>query len=116
MVVTNYRYKGMTLPKSIENKILDFVESGTNTSTFLNACLANDLTAAYINANDWECELIPVITMYLYHKVSPTICLGSWGAIKRWHGMEAYENWKGKSVAFITQEKRDGIRSKLVDR
>ena len=90
MVVTNYRFKGQTLPKSKEEEILRYVNDGIPTGGFMAACLANDLTGAFGRADIWSTELMPVIVAFIYNKI-PSYCHGSWEVVENWKGVEEYE-------------------------
>ena len=90
MVTTNYRYKGQTLPKTIQKNLDDYMFDGANPGSFLARCLSNDLMRAVEAANNWERELIPVIAAYIYQKL-PAYCLGNWNTVVAWKGVDAYE-------------------------
>ena len=93
MVVTNYRYKGQTLPKCKQKSIDDYIQKGTDPGHFLSACLANNLIGAYNYADDWGRELIPVIAAYIHNRV-PMVCIGSKDAVDNWKdigGMDGME-------------------------
>jgi hypothetical protein len=97
MVETNYRWKGMTLPKAKQNSIDDYVMNGTSPGHFLEACLANDLRGAYYHADSWSFELIPVIVAYIYNRV-PMVCCGDKETVKNWKGMESFKDERQQRI------------------
>lgn len=87
MVMTNYRYKGQTLPKSIQKELDDHATGYTDAGLFLRACLANDMKAAVECGTYWQLELIPVITAYIHlSNHMPSGSYGDWNAIQNWSG------------------------------
>lgn len=90
MVETNYRFKGMTLPKCKQRSIQRYIDDGVDPGHFLSSCLANDLQKAFGNADNWSLELIPVIVAYIYNRV-PMTCVGSWDTVHNWKGYNNME-------------------------
>ena len=83
MVITNYRYKGQTLPKKMRDKLLAYEEDGTNPGLFLYNCLCNDLIGAVNEGNLWEREVMPAVASYIYHRM-PKRIVGSREVVSNW--------------------------------
>ena len=94
-VVMSYRFRGATLPESLQESLNAYADTGRPTGGFLEACIDNDLRAAVLHADETSFAAIPAIVGFLYNEM-PSGCWGKQGAFSAWVERKHAEREEGK--------------------
>lgn len=82
-MVTDYTFRGMTVPANLIESLTAYAETGRPTGGFLHAVIDNNLKDACGRADESSAPIIPAIVGFLYN-YCPSICWGFAGAHDAW--------------------------------
>lgn len=96
--MTAYCHAAQSLPVSIYQSLLLWVEHGTMPGGFLRACLENNLAGAVNRADPESLAALRQIVTYIYWEI-PGNCWGSPAKVMLWHERKSIERELGSAAA-----------------
>ena len=81
--MSEYREKIGMLPGHMQQSVIDYIERGYQSGSFLTALLSNDLRETFARADDINARAVREYVQYLYW-YAPSGCWGSIGNVQAW--------------------------------